>query len=216
MATDTENGWLTNLDRQAGIRRGILVHGNVLDVCFCKETQDYRSVVEVITRSLKNRGFDHVVLWDRFSGVQNVPKDVRDSMIREATLFTCAKVPGGSDYDVGPDAPGQANAGRSGEARPNPDDFLAVVHHHMLNPQRTRYAFVLDWSQYLEDAESLSRPTNMIALVCTKLGGVPPALYQGNPAVQELIVPAPGRIEREAFVKRTIDKWKLRHPLRPG
>lgn len=245
MAIDNENGWLANLERQAGIRRGILVHGNVLDVSFCKETQDYRSVVEVITRSLKKRGFDHVVLWDRFSGVQNVTKEVRDAMIREATLASCPKVQGGSDYDIGSDAPAQGNAGGSGEAPPNPNDFLAVVHHHMLNPQKTRYAFVLDWSQYLfgnanalteqerqwllilskairnaplplEDADSLSRPTNMLALVCTKLGGVPPALYQGNPSVQELIVPTPGRTEREAFVKRTIDKWKLRHPLRPG
>lgn len=245
MAIETENGWLTNLERQAGIRRGLVVHGNLLDVCFSKETNDYRSIIDVITGSLKKRGFDHVVLWDRFSGMHNIKSDIQETLVGEATNTSCLNPQGGSDYDIGSDAPVPGNARNDSKIPPNAEDFLAVVHYHMLNPKRTRYAFVLDWSQYLfgnpnalseqerqwllilskairnapfrlDDAEGLTRPTNLVVLVCTKLGGIPPSLYQGNPAVQEQLVPPPSRVEREAFVKRTIDKWKLRNPLRPG
>ena len=66
------------------------------------------------------------------------------------------------------------------------------------------------------DVENVSRPGNIVVLVCNKLGAIPPAFYQSNPRVQEIVVPMPGRVEREAFVKRTLERWMLRKPLRPG
>ena len=244
MANDNENAWLDNLARQAGIRRAIFVHGEVLDVCFSLETKDYRSVTDVVVQALKRRGFDQVVVWDRFSGPQGVPADTWGNMVKEATLGPTAKPTGGDDYDVGQRPTTQSTA-PTGTTPPNAEDYLAIVYYHMLHPKRERYAFVLDWSQYLfgnanalseqerhwlliiskairnapmplDDADSLSKPTNMIVLLCQKLGGVPPALYQNNPAVQEIVVPGPGHQERENFLKRTLDKWQLRTTPKPG
>lgn len=244
MANDTENSWLLNLERQAGVRRAVLLHGDVLDVSYCKSTQSYRPVTEVVTSALKRRGFDKVILWDRFSGVDCsvTAAGVWDRLVRETAPASSGPA-SGSDYDVGP--PSTADAAAPGVAPPNADDFLAVVYHHMLHPSRERYAFILDWSQYLfgnanalseqerqwllvlskairnaplplDDPDSLQRPSNIVILLCTKLTGIPPGLYQGNPSVQEVIVPTPGRPERDLFVRRTNEKWRLRTTPRPG
>lgn len=245
MANDTENSWLSNFERQAGIRRAVLLHGDVLDVSYCSDTQDYRPVAEVVTHALKRRGFDHMILWDRFSGVDCslTSAGVWDRLVREATLGPSTAVSAGSDYDSGPPSPVGMSA--AGAALPNTDDFLAVVYHHMIRPTRERYAFILDWSQYLfgnanqlseqerqwllvlskairnaplplDDIESLRRPSNIVILLSTKLAGIPPGLYQENPSVQEVIVPGPGRPERELFLRRTNDKWRLRATPLPG
>ena len=244
MANEIENSWLENFGRQAGIRRGIFLHGDVLDVRYCQSTKQYRSILDIVTQALKNKGFEQVVVWDRFSGVENIKLDAWNSLVREATLGSAAATPSSNDYDMG-EISTAASESSTGVSSPNAEDFLAVVYHHMVNPKKSRCAFVLDWSQYLfgnanslseqerqlllivskairnapmqlDDADSLSKPTNLIVLLCSKLGAIPSTLYQGNPAVEEIIVPSPGRLERENFVKRTIDKWRLRSTPKPG
>jgi len=244
MSKNSENTWLDNLKRQVGIRCGIILHGDILDVCYDSGSVAYRPILEVVIRTLKDRGFQHVVVWDRFSGVENIPCDEWKSMVQEATFGASIQDDdGGDDYDVGP-RDTQVNANQ-GVTAPNADDFLAVVYHHMLRPKKERVAFVLDWSQYLfgnanalseqerqwlliiskairnapvplDDAEGLSRPTNVVMLLCQSLGAIPPSLYQANPSIQEIVVPSPGRVEREKFLKRSIDKWSLRATPKPG
>ena len=244
MSRDSESTWLDNIKRQVGIRRGIILHGDVLDVCYDTVSTTYRPVLEVVTRTLKERGFDQVLVWDRFSGVENVPSDKWASMVKEATFGESLNDDDAEDdYDVGPrSAPADSS---QGVAPPNADDFLAVVYHFMLHPKKERIAFVLDWSQYLfgnanalseqerqwllilskairnapvplDDIDGLSRPTNVVVLFCQKLGAIPPSLYQSNPSIQEIIVSPPARIEREHFIKRNIDKWSLRAIPKPG
>jgi energy-coupling factor transporter ATP-binding protein EcfA2 len=244
MVKDNENGWIDNLKRQVGIRCGIILHGEVLDVCYDTGSSAYQPILDVVIRTLKERGFQHVVVWDRFSGEKNIACDIWKSMREEATFGQSSQEDdSGSDYDVGP-RDTRSNTNR-GTAPRDASDFLAVVYHHMLHPKKERVAFVLDWSQYLfgkadalseqerqwlliiskairnapvplDDAESLSRPTNIVVLMCQKLGAIPPSLYQANPSIQEIIVSSPGRVERENFLKRSIDKWSLRAMPNPG
>jgi len=242
MANDRENAWLNVLERQAGIRRALIVHGNVNDVCYSVNTQDYRPVMEVVLRRLKQKGFDEIVLWDRFSGVQNVSAEVQRQIAREAALGDAQQAPSGEKYDVGNQEPAEPQA--PGGTPPSAEDFLATVYHHMLKPKRGRYAFVLDWTHYLfgdvsrpteqerqwllalckalrnaplpMDAANIDKPANLVVLACNKIGGVPPSVYQANPLVQEVVIPLPGRVEREQFVKRTLDRWSLRQTLSPG
>jgi len=244
MAKDSENTWLDNLKRQVGIRRGIILHGDVLDVCYDTSSTTYRPILDVVVRTLSDRGFHHVVVWDRFSGVENISCDKWASLVKEATFGSSANDDDAEDdYDVGPrSAPPESS---QGVAPPNADDFLSVVYHHMLRPKKERIAFVLDWSQYLfgnanalseqerqwliiiskairnapvplDDIDGLSKPTNVVVLLCQKLGAIPPSLYQANSSIQEIIVSPPGRMEREQFIKRSIDKWSLRATPKPG
>lgn len=248
MVDDNENTWLKNLQRQAGIRRGIILHGDVLDACYNFKAQQYEPVLDVVIQTLNDRGFEDVVIWDRFSGVENISCDKWSKMIQEATfgaspLAEEAEEDTDDDYDAGPrDVPRNMT---QGSAPPNADDFLAVVYHHMLNPKKKPVAFLLDWSQYLfgnsnalseqerqwlliiskairnapvqlSSGEELSRPSNIVLLFCQTLGSIPAPLYLANPAVEEIVVSAPGRVEREAFMKRNIDKWSLRSMPKPG
>ncbi len=241
MGADRENAWLEVLSRQAGIRRALIVHGNVRDVCFSSEARDYRPVIDVVLETLSKRGFDPVVLWDRAHGIQNVDEKTREDLER-ATVEACGSAePAGEAYDVG--GPAQTPARRAPAQAPNPEDFFAIIHRYLTRPDRRRIAFVVDWSGYLFatgpalseaerqwllvlskalraaptllDAESLDKPSNLVVLVCGKLGDIPASVHQGNPAVHDVVIPMPARAEREAFIDRTRTLWRLRKPLAP-
>ena len=243
MASATENGWLKNLSRQIGIRRGVLIHGEILDVCYSETTADYRPISDVIGQTLAAGGFDHVVVWDKFAGVSNVSEDVWSRMQAAAAFGDQTQSPTGNEYDMGGGSPAQGTPAR-GRTPPSAEDFLSVVYHHMISRPDERCAFVVDWSNYLfgnvnslseqerqwlliiakairnspapTDLQSLKRPANLFVFLCSNLGGVPPALYRGNPAVTDIVIPSPGRVEREKFISRTIDKWSLRQTPSPG
>ena len=244
MANNLENVWLINLQRQAGIRRALLIHGDIFDVRFCSETQEYVPVTDLVLRVLRRSGFNQVIAWDRFGGAEGSSRTAWGELSREATMGPSKRKPGSSDYDVGPTETSVSNVG-AGNAPSSVEDFLSVVHYHLHNPTRQRYAFVIDWSQYLfgnanalseqerqwllilsravrnsplpfNDHDSLSEPANAVVLICNKIGTIPPAFYQNNPTAQEILIPPPGRVEREAFIQRSIDKWNLRMCPRPG
>ena len=235
--------WIHNLRRQAGIRRGIILHGELLDICRDPGASSYSSVSDVVSKVLLESGFDHVVFWDPSAGVSNVTP-AEWSELQQATAAEPAREEDGDDYDTG-------NAGAGVEAQSvnlqNVDDrdFFSVVCGHMLSNSKKRVAFVADWSHYLfgnsraltdrernclllvsravrnsplamDSPEALARPTNLVVFLTQKIGSLPALLYQGNPSMTDITVPSPGRNEREQFVKRTIDKWQLRNDPRPG
>ena len=248
MANDRENAWLEALERQAGIRRAIMLHGNVADVCYSVDNHEYQPVLEVVLQTLSHKGFDQVILWDSFNGIQNISASERQQLERSATMESVPGEKSGETYDVGNDEPTATDTSAStemqGAAPPSPADFFALVYHHLIQGSRKRYAFVVDWSHYLFgnvkslteqerqwllilskalrnaplklNAENIEKPAGMVLLVCNNLSGIPPAFYQGNPLVEEMVVPTPGRTEREAFLKRSIDRWLLDKPLTPG
>ncbi|MGB9689966.1 AAA family ATPase [Thermogutta sp.] len=243
MVNNRENRWLEHFARQAAIRRALIVHGEIHDLRYCPHTQQYRCVSEVLVNTLKTMGFDHVVVWDRFSGVQGVSESVWQRLMRNTVTALQSRNHSalqGEAYDVGdtPTMPPRTTV-------PQADDFLAVVYHHLVHPPPERYAFVIDWSQYLfgnanalseqerqwlliiskairnapisvADMDLLTRPANLIVLLCSQIGALPPALYMGNPAVADVLVPPPGRPEREGFLQRTLDAWRLKSLPRPG
>jgi DNA polymerase III delta prime subunit len=230
------NTWLDLFKREAGIRRSIVLYGDVLDVYSSPDNpSDYQPIRNILQSALKTKGFDAVFVWDRQSGIHG-EKQTQDawSKLRSAAIQP-ANTSNGDDYDVGPVNNPLSNT--DGESTPNVEDFLSIVYKAMINPSKERYAFVLDWSQYLfGNANSLSeqerqwllilsktinnaplamgndeltKPTNLIVLLASKLGNIPPVFYQGNASVKEIIIPSPGRNEREQFLKTTTAKWNL-------
>ena len=245
MAPDHEQPWLNVLARNSGFRRALIVHENVNDVFYSSERQDYLPIVDTVAGVLKRRGFDEVVVWDRFAGMQNVSADVRDAMSREAVSEeNGGQQATGEDYDMGETSAQPPARPVAPATHQTPEDFLALVHHHILHPGPRRYAFVVDWTHFLfgsanalseqerqwllilskairdsrvpMNAGNIAKPANLLVLLCNKMAGIPPVFYQGNPAVHDIAVPMPGRLEREALVKRSLHQWLLRKPLTPG
>ncbi len=245
MVDKRENPWIANLDREAGIRRCLIIHGDTCDLCYSEDTGDYRPVREVILQRLARKGFDRVVVWDPYGGITNVSDEVRQELMRRAVQAQGqSATQQGEAYDMG--IPSRSPTPPStGTAPVSMEDFLAIVHAHLVNPDRSTAAFVIDLSDYLfgnanalteeerrrlliltraivqapldlSDPVSLGRPSNLVVFLCRSLGGIPPSLYQGNPAVQQIQIPQPGRVERANFVSRHIDRFRFRTPLRPG
>ena len=246
MSANQENAWLGALRRHAGIRTALVVSGNVNDVCYCDDTQDYRPVPEVVAAALHQRGFDEVVLWDRFSGVQNVSVEAAEALQREVVPDGQSnEAPAGEAYDVdeGEAAPASPQT-TDAPVLANPDDFYAVAYHHLMDPGSRRRAFVIDYSHLLFGsatnlseqerqwliilskavrnapmplaADELDRSGSLLVLICNRIECVPPVFYQNNPRVHEITIPMPARAEREAFLRRTQHLWLLRQPLTPG
>lgn len=242
MADVHEHPWLEALSQQAGIRRALLLHGDVFDISFNAKLREYQPTMQVILHSLEQRGFSKVVVWDPFSGIENVNRWDWDSMAQEAVQLEGAQGASGySDYDMGPMAAMQPVAG-SGQV--SAEDFFSVVYYHLMHQKKERIAFVVDWSQYLfgnanalsveerrwlmilakairnvpvsTTIEDVERPSNLVVLVSQRLGAIPPVFYQDNASVREVIITSPSRNERELYLKRTFDQWRLRSTPQPG
>lgn len=233
--------WLQNFTRQAGVRRAIVLHGNTLDVSFDPQSGQYMSVPGLAGAALQRAGFEQVVLWNRTEGMRGISPEQQQALYADAT-GTAAVPPQGRAYDMG--APFGAAAPITAAPKAlDPLDFFRIVQQRMARPGRQRTAFVIEWSQYLFgnanglseaerqwlllltaatavpvelDSENLGRPSDLLVFVCTRSVTLPPAYIHGNPAVAEILVPQPGRPQREEFVRRHLDRWMLSEPLVPG
>ncbi len=238
MSAERENGWLGTLSRQAGIRRLLVVHGNVADVCWSESRQEYRTVLDVVDQDLREKGFEEVGVWDRHVGFQGLKPDTLDSL-RRGSAFGGQQAAPGEEYAVNRSVPEPRGA-----AIPDPAEFFSIVHHALLTPTPRRLAFVLDGAEYLFgdsrsaseaerqwlltlarslrraatplDAQSLSKPLNLLVLMTSRLTSIPAACHHDNPAAAEVLVPMPGRPEREGFMNRMLGFCSLDRPLRAG
>lgn len=233
------NEWIETLRREAGIRRAILLHGEILDVYPSPKNRNaYVPIQPIVCTTLRERGFTDIVLWDAFAGATNI-KPARWEELQRAMLAPSAprEVPGARPYDMG-DTPSEGpQAQPQGTTPPNLDDFLAVVHFYLTHRTEARIAFVLDWSQYLFTTnaspgeeerkrllmlskainnaplgfgkDELAVPGNLVILLSPKLESIPSAFYQGNSCVKDIAVAGPGRVEREAFLDKEQAKWNL-------
>ena len=78
--------WQDGFLRECGIRRGIILHGNVVDVVSDPSALDrWRSVPDAVDSMLKQRGYRHVVRWDRVGGVSGVDSRTWRELAASAT-----------------------------------------------------------------------------------------------------------------------------------
>ncbi|GIW92477.1 MAG: chaperone [Pirellulaceae bacterium] len=237
-----ENRWLEVVGREAGIRRALVVHGNLCDLCFSPITQQYCSVRDAVIQQLANQGFDYVVVWDPHGGISNIPDSVRVDIMRRASLGGNGPAQAGEAYDAGP-SPAAVSVAPAAPC--SLADFLAIVHSCVREPRGSTWAFVFDWSDFLFGhssslseserqqlvvlfrtlfhgdsmrvrPEKLDKPDQLVVFLCRSLATLPTVLYRENPAVQAIHVPQPGRAERYNFVSRHLSYLRLADALQPG
>lgn len=238
--------WLQNLTRQSGVRRALVVHGNTLDVSLDPYSGQYLGVPELTGVALRRAGFEQVVMWNRTEGMRGISAEQQQALYADAAgPPAAAPPPSARSYDMGAPggAPSSMVPAVAAPKALDPLDFFRLVQQRMMRPTRQRMAFVIEWSHYLFgnanglseaerqwlllltsatsvpvelDAESLARPSDLLVFVCTRSAALPPSLASGNPALAEILVPQPGRPQREEFVLRHLDRWLLTEPLVPG
>lgn len=234
--------WQDGFLRECGIRRGIILHGNVVDVVSDPSAPDrWRSVPDAVDAMLKQRGYRHVVRWDRIGGVSGV--DARTWRELAAAATQPAASSAGDEYDMGALPPASQPRQDSPTLEVTPQDFLAVVSRLMKQTGPDRVAFVLDWSHLmfgpansLSEAErgwlllmgkatrdayislnpaDVDRPQTLMVFLCQGLSVLPPSLYLNNPLFKEINLPLPSRTVREAAVLQLSSVLSVDPPVLP-
>ncbi|MFM4712085.1 AAA family ATPase [Aeromonas veronii] len=237
-----QTSWQDAFLRECGIRRGIILHGNVVDVVADPSSLDrWQSVPDAVDTILKQRGYRHVIRWDRVAGVSGV--DSRTWRELAASAVATAPPAAGEDYDMGEPLAPSRQAQETGSLEVTPQDFLSVVSRSMKQSGPDRVAFVLDWSHLLfgqanalseaergwllmmgkatRDAEitlspaDVDRPQTLMVFLCQGLSVLPPSLYLNNPLFKEINVPLPSRVVREAAVLQLSSVLSVEPPVLP-
>lgn len=237
-----QTSWQDAFLRECGIRRGIILHGNVVDVVADPSSLDrWQSVPDAVDTILKQRGYRHVIRWDRVAGVSGV--DSRTWRELAASAVATAPPAAGEDYDMGEPLAPSRQAQETGSLEVTPQDFLSVVSRSMKQSGPDRVAFVLDWSHLLfgqanalseaergwllmmgkatRDAKitlspaDVDRPETLMVFLCQGLSVLPPSLYLNNPLFKEINVPLPSRVVREAAVLQLSSVLSVEPPVLP-
>lgn len=156
------NPWLDFISREAGIRKSLIIHGNIDDICLNPKTQEYEPIIKTIIDQLKTKGFDEVVVWDKYEGINyKFGKKEKISEIIKDTLTSCNDEENVSsnnedmsceDYIFDDEA---MSNGSSNFQQDNlnsvkePADFFSTVCKWMTRRKGKSVAFVVDWSNYL-------------------------------------------------------------------
>ena len=236
-------GWQDGLLRECGIRRGLILHGNVVDVVPDLTSPDrWRSVPETVEALLKQRGYRHVVRWDRVTGVSGIDARTWKELLTQASAPSSASA-AGDEYDMGLPASTSPERRDGASLEVTPQDFLTVASRLMRHASPDRVAFVLDWSHYLfgtvnalSEAErgwlllmgratrdalvtlnpaDIDRPQTLMVFLCQGLSVLPPSLYLNNPLFKEIHLPLPPRVAREEVVLQLASVLNVEPPVQP-
>lgn len=156
MAEQGKLDWQESFRRECGIRRVVILHGNLQDVVPDPTREGHwLTGRDAAAQSLRAAGYGQVVVWDRVNGVSGVDVAVWRA-IQSAALRPAANTAGGDadeDYDIGPAVPAASTgpaAARAVSQTLTPDDFFGTVARHLHQPaSRDPVAFIVDWSHYL-------------------------------------------------------------------
>lgn len=241
MNTQHIQTWLENFERQSMLRRALVVSGNIIDLAFAKNGQ-LQPINQIISDSLKTKGFQHVVFYSRVGGVSGVTPQQWNDL--QATGFQSSVFDDADDYDMGEEdnSSAQETNNNAGQTELTPKDFFAVAQKVMFESQQ-RVAFVVDWSNYmfgqinsLSDAErawlqqisksirdaqvnlsanEIDKPQSLLVFLCSGLSNLPPSLYLNNPLFAEINIDLPNIHERERAISALKMAFQVQEDLLP-
>ena len=239
--------WQEDFRRECGIRRGLILHGNTADLTSDPEVPgQWVALPAALTSLLRQRGYQHVVFWNRINGVSGIDarawRELQSSAAPSAESESSAR---GQAYDMGDMPPPPSPASVSGAIMATADEVLAVAAHCLRQPRPEKpVAFIMDWMQYLfgsanslsenergwllrlgqatrdaavvRNAESIGHAQSLLVMLCGGLNVLPPALYLNNPLFREIAIPLPARKIRESAVLGLKEVFRLQPPLQHG
>ena len=130
---NTQQAWIETLQRESGIRRAIILHGDILDVYQSPRTKsDYVPIQPIVCTTLRSKGFSDIILWDTFEGVKNITPE-RWQALQKDMVSSANQSPSNSGdataYDMGDVSLEEPQQTAQGITPPNIDDFLPIVHY---------------------------------------------------------------------------------------
>ena len=212
------------LKREIGIKRCIIIDGNVGDV-YLNEKGQVIDLKTYIKQVLTNMNYDNVICWDKVDGTKDdigsleLVEDVNvegDSYLQDEELSDILK---SSSINT--------NGNKSALIdTTDMKEMLSIVMKNLLNKNK-KVAFILNWADFMfsgsqlppdereqltilgkairekmPDYNSIDVNESTIILITNKLAMFPVAFYQGNPEVSTMTLPKPDREEREAMMRK--------------
>lgn len=239
----SNNTWIERFRREIGLKNAIILHGNVLDLCYNNIDNTYTSLTSVISAQLKAKKFSSIVKWDRVSGIDY---DVSDadliSKVRETQAN--ANTPSGSTgevYELDDDF-FETGATDNSPKMNCIDEFFPFLLDALKNSQGGK-AYIIDYSDFIFGTSNtlsekerewlaiLSKAINEIAsydimhsnftkrsdiviFITSKTASIPAAFYLNNPSISRINIPLPSRLERRDFVNQNYNCIYLENDLR--
>lgn len=233
--SDYVSSWLENFERQAMIRRALIVSGNIIDLGFNRHNR-LQPINQIMTESLKALGFSQVVFYSRASGISGISHEEWNSLTSAATAIQAEQGEAyGMDFD---DDFNQATQQpqTSGRIQLEIHQFLEVAERIMVQGEQ-KIAFVIDWSNYLfgqvnalseaernwlqriatglrdakhsDTPDGMRSPQSLLIFLCAGNATLPPAVYLNNPLFAEITVPLPTLTEREEAIIARSSRFML-------
>ncbi len=225
--SENKMAWLERFNRDAGIKSSIILFGNTDDIYFDSlNNGKYDSLIELVIRNLKKKGYEKVVKWDRVSGIDSKLSDKL-----ELSTSTDTSQAGGKKYEYDFEDDSDDNSSTADEntnTYTDPAEFFPYMLQE-INGGSGKTAIILDYSDFIfGNANSLSEAErqyltvlgktlkdsqsydmlstnfdavgNIVILVTKNNAMLPPAYYLNNPLVSSVNIPQPTRSERESFI----------------
>lgn len=219
------------LKREIGIKKCVIVEGNVGDV-YLNDKKQIVDLKQYLMDMLKAMDYDDVLYWDRIDGVDgDVSRlDVVDKVEVEGDAYSFD-----DDEEETPKEEQKTGSGLFKE----PAEIFNIIFRNLKKPNK-KIAFVLNWADYLFSAggqlppderelltllgkaikdkkvDYLSSEVNesTVVLITSKLSMFPISFYQGNPEVACLTLSRPDREEREKMLEKIESGFEVK--LKPG
>lgn len=220
------------LRREIGIKRCVIVEGNVGDV-YLNEKKQIVDLKQYLMDMLKSMDYDDVLYWDRIDGV--------DGDISRLSVIDEVKVEGDAYAfdDDEEEQPKEEDEKTGSGLFKEPAEIFNIIFKNLKKPNR-KTAFVLNWADYLfttggqlppderelltllgkaikdKKVDYLSAEVNesTVVLVTSKLAMFPISFYQGNSEVSCLTLSKPDRKEREKMMEKIESGFEVK--LKPG
>lgn len=233
---------LATVCREARLRKVLILEGNVQDIFYDHEQREYVLLMELLARTIRRDqelGFTMVSTWDLADGLRFSDDPTREKF-QKALGGTTAQpnnAQNGHTYDVGAQAPKPSGPRALYQ---DPIELLPAIR-QMFKSDSERSAFILDHTQYLVNqpdhpdpnernwllqlkkasmgdgivpmnSDSIRQNNHLVILITSKLGSIPPMLYQGDPRVKLISVPTPTWQQRRSFFLRHMDDLRCERP----
>jgi DNA polymerase III delta prime subunit len=205
------------LKREIGIKRCIILDGNVGDV-FLNEKNNIVGIKDYLVQTLQDMQFDNVLYWDRIEGL--------DGDLSQIKIIDEKQVEG-EEYSLDDESTTQQPQQHIGSGKfEKPSEIFNIVFKNLTNKNR-KIAFVLNWADYLFSANGLSEDERQnltllskairdkkvdylstdvsestIIIIANKISMFPISFYQGNPEVSTITLSRPDREEREKLLEK--------------
>ena len=215
-----ENGF-NKIKRSAGIKKCVLIDGNVGDV-YLDGKKNIVTLRQYLENMLKAMDYQDIVYWDRVEGATGA--------IDKLQVVDNANV-AGDVYELEDD---EGNIKSQEGLFKEPAEILNIVYKNVIDKDK-KVAFILNWSEYLFGVNGLSDDErqnitllgkaikdrkvdylnsdyneSVVIIVCNKAAAFPLSFYNGNPEVELITLQKPDREERKEIIYKIESSFDIK------